>query len=147
MNCHYVHVQIFWLWSNGMINWVMTLFFVFYKGQYDSKTNNGFSGLENNLQFWSSNNKICFWIASSAMVIGSSWIFPELKVSWFWNGFLGSSISSKKRTNKFDFTGNALERVQRVHKPADLQEITFWTRRIFAWTRRIFCLIDLIWLF
>ena len=36
--------------------------------------------------------------------------------------------------------GNALERVQRVHEPADLQGITFWTRRIltepadfFAW--------------
>ena len=31
-------------------------------------------------------------------------------------------------------TGNALERVQRVHEPADLQDITFWTRRIFDWS-------------
>ena len=29
-------------------------------------------------------------------------------------------------------SGYALERVQRVHEPADLQDITFWTRRILS---------------
>ena len=61
-----LHEQIFWLWSNEI--------FSMYKVQYYSKANNGFSGIENNLQFWSSNNKICFWTASSAKVIESSWI-------------------------------------------------------------------------
>ena len=51
----------------------------------------------------------------------------KLKATIFWPVFdilIGVSL--------IGMAGNALERVQRVHEPADLQDITFWTRRILS---------------